>query len=65
MLFGLDSVHGANYVDGATIFPHQINAAATFNRTAAMQMGYVTAKDTRAAGNLLSAFSVSPLQPSL
>jgi beta-glucosidase len=39
MVFGLDSVHGAIYVKGATIFPHQINAAATFNEAAAQEMG--------------------------
>ena len=50
MIYGLDSVHGANYIQGATIFPHQIMAAATFNRTLVQQMGAITAKDTRAVG---------------
>ena len=50
MVFGLDSVHGAIYVRGATIFPHQINQAATFNTTATQQAGRITAKDTKAAG---------------
>ena len=49
-LYGIDSVHGANYVRGATLFPHQINAAATFNERLVEQMGAITAKDTRAAG---------------
>jgi len=50
MVFGIDSVHGAVYVGGATIFPHQINCAAAMNVAAAQQMGRITAKDTKAAG---------------
>ncbi|KAG0071999.1 hypothetical protein BGZ89_008614 [Linnemannia elongata] len=46
----LDSVHGANYVDGAIMFPQQIGLAATFNTTHAYEVGRITAKDTRAAG---------------
>jgi beta-glucosidase len=46
----LDSVHGANYVDGAILFPQQIGLAATFNTTHAYEAGRITAKDTRAAG---------------
>lgn len=33
------SVHGANYIYGATIFPQQINAAASFNRDLVREMG--------------------------
>ncbi|KAF9288319.1 hypothetical protein BGZ68_000448 [Mortierella alpina] len=50
IIYGLDSVHGANYVDGATMFPQQIGLAATFNRTLAYEAGRIAAKDTRAAG---------------
>ena len=50
MVFGLDSVHGAIYVKGATIFPHQLNAAASFNVPATQEFGRITAKDTKAAG---------------
>lgn len=50
MIYGLDSVHGANYIQGSTIFPHQIMAAATFNRSLVQNMGAITAKDTRAVG---------------
>eukprot|EP00238_Polyblepharides_amylifera_P011923 CAMPEP_0196593602 /NCGR_PEP_ID=MMETSP1081-20130531/76062_1 /TAXON_ID=36882 /ORGANISM="Pyramimonas amylifera, Strain CCMP720" /LENGTH=167 /DNA_ID=CAMNT_0041917629 /DNA_START=197 /DNA_END=696 /DNA_ORIENTATION=+ len=50
MLFGIDSVHGAVYVQGATIFPQQINVGASFNPSLAEDMGQVTAKDTRLAG---------------
>jgi len=50
ILYGLDSVHGANYVKGAALFPQQINAAASFNRELTTLMGAVTAKDTRIHG---------------
>ncbi|KAF9112310.1 hypothetical protein BGX27_003629 [Mortierella sp. AM989] len=50
MIYGLDSVHGANYVDGAILFPQHIGLAATFNTTHAYESGRITAKDTRAAG---------------
>ena len=39
VLYGIDSVHGANYIRGATIFPQQINAAASFNRGLVREMG--------------------------
>ncbi|KAF9310737.1 hypothetical protein BG003_008159 [Podila horticola] len=50
IIYGLDSVHGANYVDGAALFPQQIGLAATFNTSIAYESGRITAKDTRAAG---------------
>lgn len=50
ILYGLDSVHGANYVTGAIIFPQQINAGASFNPDLAFEMGRITARDTLAAG---------------
>jgi beta-glucosidase len=49
-IYGVDSVHGANYVDNATIFPQQVNMGATFNRDLAVQFGDITARDTRATG---------------
>jgi beta-glucosidase len=50
MIYGLDSVHGANYVREGTLFPQQINQAATFNRTATQAAASIAAKDTKAAG---------------
>lgn len=50
VLYGLDSVHGADYVRGAVIFGQQINAAATFNPDLVFDMGRITARDTAAAG---------------
>lgn len=43
-------MHGANYIYGATIFPQQINAAASFNRDLVKAMGRVQGKDTKAGG---------------
>ncbi|KAE9305958.1 Lysosomal beta glucosidase [Phytophthora fragariae] len=50
ILYGLDSVHGANYVGGATLFGQQLNAAATFNPNLVYDMGRITARDTAASG---------------
>jgi len=50
MFFGIDSVHGAIYVQNATVFPQQINVGASFNPELAYRMGEITAKDTRQAG---------------
>lgn len=48
-LYGLDQIHGASYIAGATLFPQEINLAATFSRGYAEDMGRVTAYETRAA----------------
>lgn len=50
MLFGLDSVHGANYVSNAALFPHNTGAAATFNPSLYRLQAAITATDTRTAG---------------
>jgi beta-glucosidase len=31
IIYGIDHVHGASYVSGTTIFPHNLNLGATFN----------------------------------
>ena len=48
-LYGLDHIHGVSYVTGGTLFPQEINIAATFNREHAYNMGKVTAYESRAA----------------
>ena len=50
VIWGLDSVHGANYVHGAIVTPQPINLAATFNVTMAHRAGQLASRDTRAAG---------------
>mgnify|MGYP003303037790 CR=1 FL=1 len=48
-LYGLDHIHGVSYVAGGTLFPQEVNIAATFNREHAYNMGKVTAYESRAA----------------
>ena len=48
-LYGLDHIHGVSYVLGGTLFPQEINIAATFNRDHAYNMGKVTAYESRSA----------------
>ncbi|KAG2173851.1 hypothetical protein INT43_005271 [Umbelopsis isabellina] len=50
MIYGIDSVHGANYINGATLFPQPTSTAATFNPSHAYEAGRIAAKDTRAVG---------------
>jgi beta-glucosidase len=50
VLYGLDSVHGANYIKGTVIFPQSIGMAATFNEELSKKEGEITAYETRAAG---------------
>jgi beta-glucosidase len=50
VMYGIDSIHGANYVRDAVIFPHATGLAATFNTTLAYEIGKISAHQTRAAG---------------
>ncbi|MFC1761943.1 glycoside hydrolase family 3 N-terminal domain-containing protein [Planctomycetota bacterium] len=50
IIYGIDSIHGANYVRGATLFPQSIAMAATGNRELVYREGQITALETRAAG---------------
>ena len=50
ILYGIDGIHGATYIDGATMFPQQIGTAATWDIKNSFNMGMVTAYETRAAG---------------
>lgn len=47
-IYGLDMNHGANYAIGATILPHNINMAATFNSALVRRGAEITAYETRA-----------------
>ncbi|MDR1022352.1 MAG: glycoside hydrolase family 3 C-terminal domain-containing protein [Prevotellaceae bacterium] len=49
VLYGLDEIHGATYVAGATLFPQEIGLAATWNPVHAKRMGEIAAYETRAA----------------
>ena len=48
-LYGIDSIHGANYVRGATLFPQEIGMAATWNPALMHRAAEITAMETRAA----------------
>ncbi|MBR5063285.1 MAG: beta-glucosidase, partial [Bacteroidales bacterium] len=48
-IYGLDMIHGASYLIEGSLFPQEINLAATFNREYARQMGEAMAYETRAA----------------
>lgn len=49
VIYGLDMIHGATYLTEATMFPQEINIAATFDTRHASNMGHVLAYETRAA----------------
>ncbi|MDZ7372834.1 MAG: glycoside hydrolase family 3 C-terminal domain-containing protein [candidate division KSB1 bacterium] len=50
ILYGIDAVHGANYTVGATIFPHNLGMAATWNPELVRKNGEITAFEVRACG---------------
>jgi beta-glucosidase len=50
VIYGIDSIHGANYVQGSTLFPQEIGMAATWNPILMHRAAEITAMETRAAG---------------
>jgi beta-glucosidase len=50
VIYGIDSIHGANYVLGTTLFPQEIGMAATWNPELMKRGSEVAAMETRAAG---------------
>lgn len=59
VIYGIDSTHGAGYVNGATLFPHQISMAASWNLDMAQEAAHITALESRAAG---LTWNFSPVQ---
>jgi beta-glucosidase len=51
IIYGVDHVHGSNYLKEGTIFPHNINIASTFDTVFARQMGEVTVSETAGLGH--------------
>lgn len=51
VIYGIDHMHGASYLEGATVFPHNINIAASFNAEHAKQTAYVTALESADLGH--------------
>ena len=50
VIYGIDSIHGANYVRGATLFPQEIGMAASWNPALVQRAEEIAAMETRAAG---------------
>jgi beta-glucosidase len=50
VIYGIDSIHGANYVQGATLFPQEIGMAATWNPELMKRAAEISAMETRAVG---------------
>lgn len=48
-VYGVDQNHGTTYTEGGTLFPQEINMAATFNRTLVEEGAAVCAYETRAS----------------
>ena len=49
MIYGMDMIHGASYLSDGTLFPQEVNIAATFQPDFARMMGEAMAYQTRAA----------------
>lgn len=49
VLYGIDNIHGANYVNGSVMFPHQIGIAATWNIELSKKSAEITSYESRAA----------------
>jgi beta-glucosidase len=50
VIYGIDSIHGANYIREATLFPQEIGMGATWNPVLMEKAAEITAMETRAAG---------------
>ena len=50
VIYGVDAVHGHHFLKNATIFPHNLALAATWDLTHATISNQVTALETRASG---------------
>jgi len=51
VIYGIDHIHGASYLEGATIFPQNLNLAATFNPEHARNTGRITALESADLGH--------------
>jgi beta-glucosidase len=51
VIYGIDHMHGANYLEGGTIFPHGINTAATYNNQFPEDMANVVVSETADLGH--------------
>ena len=49
VIYGIDSIHGANYIRGATLFPQEIGMAATWNPELMKRGSEISAMETATA----------------
>src|SRR5437763_379294 len=49
VIYGIDSIHGANYIQGSTLFPQEMGMAATWNPELMKKGSEIAAMETRAA----------------
>jgi beta-glucosidase len=49
VIYGIDTIHGANYIQGATLFPQEIGMAATWNPEIMQRAAEFAAAETRVA----------------
>lgn len=50
VLYGVDAVHGHNYLVEGTVFPHNLAMAATWNPALVREASEITAREVRATG---------------
>jgi beta-glucosidase len=50
VIYGIDSIHGANYVQGSILFPQELGMAATWNPELMKRGAEISAMETRAVG---------------
>ncbi len=50
VLYGIDTIHGANYIVGSTLFPQPLGMAATWNPELMLRGSQIAAAETRKAG---------------
>ena len=50
VVYGIDAVHGHHFLKGATVFPHNLALAATWDRDHVRVSNQITALETRASG---------------
>ncbi|NPA36712.1 MAG: beta-glucosidase [Chlorobi bacterium] len=50
ILYGIDAIHGVTYLEGATLFPHNIAMAAARDTEIVYKAATITAKEVRACG---------------
>ena len=50
IIYGVDAIHGATYIQNSTLFPQEISLAASWDTSHARVMGEITAYETRASG---------------